>query len=182
MLNILPPKKKDKITERAMFRRLVSVSILVVGVFTIVDALGIGSYLFFQQWSNNLQSEYVETQLDPIVQEELELQITELTTTLTAIQDISANSINPLPLVTSLLTTLPDQTVLTSLTINSIARTITLQGTAQHYEDITTLQQVISDHEQITNVVFPVSSLDKEENIPFEFTGDIVDTNEQHDQ
>ncbi|MFH0818698.1 MAG: PilN domain-containing protein [Patescibacteria group bacterium] len=173
MLNILPPTIKKEVTFKRQYKIALKVFYIFIFILIIPAVLYIGNYIFFSAILNDMDTQ----NLIPVEQQQnvdnKKQEIINFNQMLKKAEQIQTEHINPVILITELSKLIPSGITVNRMEFSIDKKSVVIAGIATDRDQLSILQDQLSNSEIFTNFKYPISTWSEKENIKFEYTGQI---------
>jgi Tfp pilus assembly protein PilN len=167
-LNLLPSQKKQEIQTIEIFSLLKNLIILILFITIIIAILLLLAKLSLQNFFNDVVDNNTLTTRNIKIYNE---DINDFNQKLNAVEKIQADYLRWSQIIIALTQLIPNNTVVTDLTINK--EKIVILGLAKNRQDLLNLKNNLENSDILKNVVIPLENLLQKENISFSIKADI---------
>jgi Tfp pilus assembly protein PilN len=158
VINLLPPDVKESITFARRNTHLLHWSIGLGSSLLVVIAIVLGGYLYLNQviQTNNQQLSDLQAQLKVQKVDETQKQVEDISSSLKLVVQVLSKQVLFSKLLEQIGSVMPQNTVLTNLSINKLQGGIDIQAQAADYQSATQVQVNLSDK---SNKIFSSADL-----------------------
>ncbi|MBI2416073.1 MAG: hypothetical protein HYV33_05450 [Candidatus Kerfeldbacteria bacterium] len=178
MLNILPAEQKNILEQQQWYWVLRQSAVIIIATILLVNGLIIGCQQLLQLWQRSLAQQTDTIILDDDTENRLKAKLDRLNNLIRGTKNIQTTQAEPVSIITALMPAIPDQVVISKLTIEMTDSSVTIIGTVRDRAMLSVvrqqLEQAAIDSDRLTEPNFVVTNLTSGDTIPFTFSASIL--------